>query len=123
MKKMVTICFLLLCVSCIFAEKRRYASGIDKWIEIEDTNITFNYCDPFENGICKTYSYETERKNGFDWITIKKDCEKKKFLILQSNEFLVLYDDISEKPFFWGFYSFKRFEFLSFPKKLNFYKG
>ncbi len=42
MKKIVTLCFILLCTSYFFVEKT-YASGIDKWIEIDDTMITFNY--------------------------------------------------------------------------------
>lgn len=119
MKRNAILCFIFLCATCVFAEKRTYASCIDEWIEIEDSIITFNYCDPFENDICRTYKYETENNNGFEWITIKNDYEKKKFLMLKSNEFLILYDAMSPEPFFFGFYSFRRLEGLSFPKKNN----
>lgn len=119
MKKIIALIIFCFSFSFIFAEKKTYSSAIDTWVEIDDNSITFNYCDPFENDVCKTYNYTLEKKENFEWLSINNNGTKKTFLLLKSEEFLILYESTRKEPFFWGFYSFRKLELLSFLKKTN----
>ena len=95
-------------------DKKSYANSIDKWIDITEKDITFNYCDPFGHEGINSYEYKSERKNELDWIIIKNDKKEEKLLSLQTDEWLVLYMGNCKKPFFTGYCSFKELEFIDY---------
>ncbi len=123
---MKRLLFVLLFISSInnflfSLDKKTYAGCIDQWIDITETDITFNYCDPFGDEGINSYEYKTERKNELDWLIIKKDEKEKKLLALQNEEWLVLFADNCKEPVFTGYSSFKGLELIDYvnPKSVT----
>lgn len=100
-------------------DKKTYASRIDQWVDITETEITFNYCDPFGYEGINSYEYKSENKNEFNWLIIQRDEREKKFLTIKNEEWLILYTDISKEPFFMGYGSFKGLEFINYINPKN----
>ena len=122
MKRIYLFLFIFCINSFLFSlDKKTYAGSIDQWIDITETDITFNYCDPFDYEGVNSYEYETERKNELDWLIIKKDGKEKKLLSLHNDEWLILYADNCKEPVFTGYSSFKGLELIDYvnPKSVT----